>query len=101
VIKHRTEDGRLRTIGRDGLGLAQMPMAFTRPALTDSLARSVEGYEDSARVEAAGGVVRAVPGSSRNVHVVQPEDLELVRLIATGSHRADVERENRNRSAPS
>jgi 2-C-methyl-D-erythritol 4-phosphate cytidylyltransferase len=89
VIKHRTEDGRLRTVGRDGLGLAQMPMAFTRQALTESLARSAEGYEDSARVEAAGGVVRAVAGSSRNVHVVQPEDLELVRLIAAASHDAE------------
>jgi 2-C-methyl-D-erythritol 4-phosphate cytidylyltransferase len=86
VVKRRSEDGRLTTVGRDGLGLAQVPMAFTRSALLAAhraLAHADSpSWEDSGLIEKNGGLVVAVPGSSRNIHVVTPEDLGVARAVA-------------------
>jgi 2-C-methyl-D-erythritol 4-phosphate cytidylyltransferase len=85
VVKRRSADGRLATVGRAGLGLAQVPMAFGRTALEQAHRLGHLAYEDSALVEAAGGTVVAVPGSSRNLHVVTEEDLEIVRILAAST----------------
>ena len=88
VVKRRSEDGRLTTVGRDGLGLAQVPMAFTRSALVAAqrAAASDESpwWEDSMVIEQSGGLVVSVAGSSRNIHVVTPEDLAVARALAAG-----------------
>lgn len=92
VIKRRGVDGSLTTVGRDDLGLAQVPMAFRAAALRavhtnpDSSAR--EAWEDSMLIELDGGRVVAVPGSTRNVHVVTPEDLAVARQLA-GFHASE------------
>jgi 2-C-methyl-D-erythritol 4-phosphate cytidylyltransferase len=86
VVKRFGGDGRLTTIGRDGLGLAQLPMAFTRSALLaahrSSAGNDIPDWEDSMLIEQNGGRVVAVAGSSRNIHVVTPEDLRLARVLA-------------------
>jgi 2-C-methyl-D-erythritol 4-phosphate cytidylyltransferase len=86
VVKHLGGDGGLTTIGRDGLGLAQLPMAFNRSALMAAHQSSAENdipdWEDSMLIEQNGGRVVAVAGSSRNLHVVTPEDLRLARALA-------------------
>jgi 2-C-methyl-D-erythritol 4-phosphate cytidylyltransferase len=86
VVKRRGQDGRLTTVGRDGLGLAQMPMAFTRSALVGACREQASDdlpcWEDSMLIEKTGGLVASVAGSSRNIHVVTPEDLDLVRALA-------------------
>lgn len=89
VVKRRGQDGRLTTVGRDGLGLAQLPMAFTRSALLAAYQApagdDLPWWEDSMLVERDGGLVVSVAGSSRNIHVVTPEDLELARALAAQS----------------
>lgn len=86
VVKRRDEGGRISTVGRDGLGLAQVPMAFATEALLAAHARASYGssaWEDAELVERNGGLVVSVPGSSRNVHIVTAEDLEIARSLAS------------------
>lgn len=86
VVKRRSEDGRLRTVGRDGLGLAQIPMAFTSSALVAAHRAPANDdspcWEDSMLIEDNGGLVVSVAGSTRNLHVVTPEDLGVARALA-------------------
>ena len=96
VVKRGSEDGRLTTVGRDGLGLAQVPMAFTRSALVAAhrgpASDDSPWWEDSMLVEKNGGLVVSVAGSSRNIHVVTPEDLAVARALAAGGlHKVDVD----------
>lgn len=87
VVKRQDDQGRITTVGRDGLGLAQVPMAFTPTALLSAHATLLNAdrpyWEDSMLVEENGGRVVAVPGSSRNIHVATPEDLGVARILAT------------------
>lgn len=82
VVKRLRADGTVQTVGRDDLGLAQVPHAFARHAL---LAAHADGdsdaWEDSELVERAGGRVVTVPGDPRNVHVVTEADLKLARAL--------------------
>lgn len=86
VVKRVNEDGTLTTVGRDGLGLAQMPMAFRAAMLRqahESIDQAGGGYrEDSMLLEALGFNVVAVPGETQNPHVVTAGDLEHARLLA-------------------
>ncbi|MEM9130849.1 MAG: 2-C-methyl-D-erythritol 4-phosphate cytidylyltransferase [Actinomycetota bacterium] len=78
------KDGRgtgLVTVGREGFGLAQSPMAFRRHAIVEAFAAGREAVEESALVEADGGVVRAVPGEVTNVHVIDPLTLDMARAL--------------------
>jgi 2-C-methyl-D-erythritol 4-phosphate cytidylyltransferase len=84
VIKRRDGDGTLTTVGRQGLGSAQAPMAYARPSLDRALA-AVSGaavVEESAAVEGIGGKVVAVAGESTNLHVTDPTSLAVVRALA-------------------
>lgn len=87
VIKRNGSDG-LVTVGRDGLGLSQVPMAFSYTKLTEAHRSAIGGldgvWEDSALIEQMGGRVVATSGSIRNIHVVTEEDLHLARLIHEG-----------------
>ena len=86
VVKRQDHQSRITTVGRDGLGLAQVPMAFSTTALLSAHAESTTTgtvyWEDSMLIERDGGIVVAVPGSSRNIHVVTPEDLSVARALA-------------------
>lgn len=92
VVKRIDGQGRLSTVGRDALGLAQVPMGFALDRLLGAHARrapaSQEAWEDAMLVEMSDGQVVSVPGSSKNVHVVTQEDIELAREaydVMTGS----------------
>lgn len=76
----------LVTVGREGFGLAQSPMAFRRHALERAFASGATASEESALVEQAGGRVEAVPGEVTNVHVIDPRTLAMASAIA-GSDR--------------
>lgn len=88
VVKRRASDGTLSTVGRDDLGLAQMPMGFRPAALRASHEALAEGFieykEDAMLLEQQGLRVVAIPGSSENVHVVSRGDLEIARVLAAG-----------------
>lgn len=91
VVKKSEDDGSLTTVGRDGLGLAQMPMGFRHDALRQShnaVRQGAVGYrEDSMLLEAMGYEVVATPGESRNIHVVTRADLEHARVLAARAAR--------------
>lgn len=86
VIKRRNDDGTLTTVGREGLGSAQAPMAWSRPVLDRAIAALARtggtAIEESAAVEAVGGRVVSVDGELANLHVTDPTSLEVVRRLA-------------------
>jgi 2-C-methyl-D-erythritol 4-phosphate cytidylyltransferase len=87
VVKRRSEAGRLSTVGRAGLGAAQVPMAFRRDVLAAAhqLDRSVDVgavAEDSHLIELAGHLVQAVEGDVANIHVTDPRSLDIARRLA-------------------
>ena len=82
VVKRVGPNGSLTTVGREGLGLAQSPMAFARLVLDDAFSRAGDAVEESQLVEAMGGRVVAVGGDTGNIHVVDEAGLTLARAIA-------------------
>lgn len=86
VIKRRDEHGHLTTVGRDGFGLAQVPMGFSVASLipvhSQRAGTGTQAWEDSMLVEQAEGTVVAVRGSPTNIHIVSREDLDLARAVA-------------------
>lgn len=82
VVKRCTDDGVLATVGREGLGSAQCPMAFSRSMLDRAFAETETGTEESAVVEAVGGRVVAVDGEVGNIHVVDRPSLAVARHLA-------------------
>lgn len=84
VIK-RQVDGRLVTVGREGYGAAQCPMAFSRAMLDRAFAETSDGIEESQLVESIGGTVLAVPGEVSNIHVTDQASLDMARNLAAFS----------------
>lgn len=87
VVKRRDETGVLRTVGRAGLGAAQVPMAFRRDVLASAHVMASESTlepvaEDSHLVELAGYDVHAVEGDAANIHVTDPHSLDIARRLA-------------------
>lgn len=83
TIKVVDADGRvMRTADRATLWIAQTPQVFRASALrrayASAAAGGLEGTDDAALVEAAGGTVLMVPGPRDNIKVTVPEDLALV-----------------------
>jgi 2-C-methyl-D-erythritol 4-phosphate cytidylyltransferase len=75
-----------RTVPRAGLWRAQTPQGFPRPVLESAYAAAGAcaggATDDAALVEAAGGVVRLVPDSPRNLKITTREDLAVAEAIA-------------------
>ncbi len=76
-----------RTVSRDRLWRAQTPQGFPRRLLESAYAGSVptSATDDAALVEAAGGVVRLVPDSPRNLKITTRDDLALAEALAASS----------------
>ena len=82
VIKRVRSDGSVETVGRDDLGLAQVPQAFAYPMLVKAHMAARPGvWEDTELIERIGGKVVAVPGDPANIHVVTRADLDLARAF--------------------
>jgi len=88
TVKEVGADGRiLRTLPREALWIAQTPQAFARALILEAHAAAAadgfQGTDDAALVERLGRPVALVPGSSENIKVTHPADLELAaRLLA-------------------
>ena len=65
----------IETVPRADLVAVQTPQAFRAGALRNAHARGVEATDDSALVEAGGGRVVVVPGSTANIKITHPQDL--------------------------
>jgi 2-C-methyl-D-erythritol 4-phosphate cytidylyltransferase len=86
TLKRVGEDGFVRgTIDRSGVWYAQTPQAARRGELLAALARAeasgLEASDDVGLIEAAGGTVAVVPGSTRNLKITRAEDLPLAAAL--------------------
>lgn len=80
----RVVDGRVETIARDGLWLAQTPQMFRYGLLSEALARATEVTDEASAIEAMGQVPLLVEGHACNVKVTLPGDLALVQRYLAG-----------------
>lgn len=79
----RVEAGRVHTIARDGLWLAQTPQMF-RYALLERALREVEDVTDEASaIEAIGRIPLLVEGHACNLKVTRQADIALAELFLT------------------
>lgn len=74
----RLDGGKISTVPRDGLWLAQTPQMFRHAALRAALQQAPEATDEASAVEAQGMSPRLVEGHVRNTKVTQPSDRELV-----------------------
>lgn len=84
-LKEADTDGCVvRTVPRHQLWRAQTPQGFPRELLERAYAEAgaAEATDDATLVERVGGEVYLVPGSSRNIKVTTPEDLQMAELLA-------------------
>jgi 2-C-methyl-D-erythritol 4-phosphate cytidylyltransferase/2-C-methyl-D-erythritol 2,4-cyclodiphosphate synthase len=69
------------TVDRSDLWLAQTPQACRVGRLIDALIRVPQVTDEASAIEATGGRVRLIEGSSSNFKVTTPDDLERMRAI--------------------
>jgi 2-C-methyl-D-erythritol 4-phosphate cytidylyltransferase len=88
TIKEVGADGRAvaRTLDRSRLWAVQTPQVFRRAALERSLLSATEevlatATDDAWLIEQAGGAVRVVESTPRNIKVTTPTDLRLAELL--------------------
>jgi 2-C-methyl-D-erythritol 4-phosphate cytidylyltransferase len=75
----------VETVPRAGLVAVQTPQAFRADVLRAAHDTEAVDTDDAALVEAAGGVVVAVPGERRNLKLTLPDDLELAQALVEGA----------------
>lgn len=87
----RVVDGQIQaTVSREGLWAAQTPQAMRRDLLHDALARAqrerVQVTDEAGLLEALGIPVAVVPGSTRNLKITHPGDIEVAEaMIVSGT----------------
>lgn len=72
------------TVDRSGLVAVQTPQAFRAASLRRAHAGGPDATDDAGLVEAAGGLVRVVPGEPHNVKVTTPSDLAFLEMVLAG-----------------
>jgi 2-C-methyl-D-erythritol 4-phosphate cytidylyltransferase len=92
----RTAEGAIvsATIPRERVVLAQTPQGFRysllKKAFDDAAADGFTGTDEASLIERAGQEVAVVMGSSRNIKITTPADLELAEFLLTSEHRRDL-----------
>jgi 2-C-methyl-D-erythritol 4-phosphate cytidylyltransferase len=81
TVKEVGADGTLTTLDRSRLVAVQTPQAFRAAALRGAHADGADATDDAALVEAAGGVVVVVAGSSINLKVTSRADLAVAAAL--------------------
>jgi 2-C-methyl-D-erythritol 4-phosphate cytidylyltransferase len=82
----RVRDGRVvATVLRDGIVSVQGPHAFRASALRSAHADEPDALEDTQLIEHLGGSVAVVRGDPRNIHVTEPDELEMVARLLSPS----------------
>lgn len=79
----RMEAGRLQTISRDGLWLAQTPQMFRYALLARALREVTEVTDEASAIEAIGYTPLLVEGHVCNLKVTRPADIALAELFMT------------------
>ena len=82
TLKRADQSGRIQaTESRERLWQAQTPQMFRHGLLLHALSRSAKLTDEAGAIEALGLTPRLVPGSSLNLKVTHPEDLQLAEAI--------------------
>lgn len=74
----RVENGKVQTIPRDGLWLAQTPQMFRYQLLCDALDATDQVTDESSAIEATGHAPILVEGHMRNMKLTLPGDMALI-----------------------
>ncbi|MFZ6874588.1 2-C-methyl-D-erythritol 4-phosphate cytidylyltransferase [Undibacterium sp. Di27W] len=74
----RVENGKVQTIPRDGLWLAQTPQMFRYQLLCDALDAADQVTDEASAIEAAGHAPILVEGHVRNMKLTLPSDMALI-----------------------
>ncbi|MBC3906089.1 2-C-methyl-D-erythritol 4-phosphate cytidylyltransferase [Undibacterium umbellatum] len=74
----RVENGKVQTIPRDGLWLAQTPQMFRYQLLCDALDAADQVTDEASAIEAAGHAPIMVEGHVRNMKLTLPSDMALI-----------------------
>jgi 2-C-methyl-D-erythritol 4-phosphate cytidylyltransferase len=91
-VKRRGPGGRLETLPREEIWLAQTPQSFQFPILFEAHKKAAQelfrGTDDASLVERLGRVVSLIPGDYHNLKITTPEDLPLAEAwICAGKTR--------------
>ena len=81
----RVNQGKVDTISRDGLWLAQTPQMFRHGVLSKALLAAEEVTDESSAIELSGRIPLLVEGHACNLKVTLPSDLALVELYLSGN----------------
>jgi 2-C-methyl-D-erythritol 4-phosphate cytidylyltransferase len=90
----RTADGAvvLATVPRERMVMAQTPQGFRfgvlKRAFDEATADGFLGTDEASLIERAGGAVHVVMGSSRNLKITSPGDLELAEFFLSQEDRS-------------
>lgn len=77
----RVVDGRVQTISREGMWLAQTPQMFRTSVLLDALKQAPEVTDEASAIEFVGGVPKLVEGHAHNRKLTLPEDVDYLRMV--------------------
>jgi len=77
----RVDSGKVTTIPREGLWLAQTPQMFTYAVLRRALQTNTDVTDEASAIEAIGLVPKLVEGHVRNSKVTQPSDVKLLEMF--------------------
>jgi len=90
TLKRVTDGAIIETVPRADLYQAQTPQAFRRPILMraheEAHRLGITATDDADIVQRAGGRVVVVQGSSRNLKITTPADLEIATALASLTH---------------
>lgn len=81
TVKRVAGDTVLETFDRTTLVAVQTPQGFRADVLRKAHAESLDGTDDAALVEAAGGRVVVVPGEPHNLKLTRPDDLRIAEAL--------------------
>jgi len=83
-LKRVSDEGVVESsLDRDGVWLAQTPQVIQRALLEGGLEAGLQGTDDVSLVEQSGAPVAVVTGSTHNLKITTPSDLELAELLVT------------------
>lgn len=77
----RVVEGRLQTIPRDGMWLAQTPQMFRARTLLAALREASAVTDEASAIEFMGGSPKLVEGHSHNRKLTLPDDIEYLQLV--------------------
>jgi 2-C-methyl-D-erythritol 4-phosphate cytidylyltransferase len=80
----RVNQGRVETISRNGLWLAQTPQMFRHSALSSALLATADVTDEASAIELSGQIPMLIEGHACNLKVTLPSDLALAELYLTG-----------------